>query len=131
MHGYIEISPELLEADPLSLFTEDGGANKLSHNLRLQSAYATAMKSSLHSHALDMLRSRLGKTHFEPMITNVTHDFKATLDYICCSYRGLAATALLELPSISELLQGGQSGLPSQLFPSDHIALMAEFEFTV
>lgn len=131
MHGYIEVGSDQLEADPLNLFREDDGANKLSHSLQLRSAYSMAMKSSMHTRALDVLRSRLEKMFHEPMVTNITHDFKDTLDYICCSHRGLTATALLELPSTSEVLQGGRSGLPNLDFPSDHIALMAEFEFTV
>lgn len=132
MRGYIEVCAAQLQADPLNLFSEDEGTNTLSHSLQLQSAYAMAMKSILPSHDLDSLRSRLCADNSEPQVTNITHDFKATLDYICCSYPALTVTALLELPSSSDILHGGKiSGLPSHECPSDHIALMAEFEFSM
>lgn len=132
MRGYIEIGHEELQVDPLNMFTEEDRTNKLSHSLNLQSAYAMAMKPAPHSHRLSLLRSRLGSGTHEPQITNVTHDFKATLDYICCSQPALTPTALLELPCCSELLHGSKhSGLPTPECPSDHIALMAEFEFSV
>jgi CCR4-NOT transcription complex subunit 6 len=132
MKQHVELSHRDLERDPLSLFTGPSCCgNKLSHSLRLQSAYAAAMQSTQHSQGLEVIRSRLDERFQEPLHTNITADFKAALDYICCSTPELQTTALLELPDVEAMLQGDMSsGLPSATCPSDHIALMAEFEFT-
>lgn len=130
MQGRVEIAKTPLQMDPLNLFCEDNGTSKLNHNLQLESAYAVAMQSEAHSSNLEKLKSRLEQRFHEPVVTNITHDFKATLDYICYSYSRLATTALLMLPSVNELLHDGKrSGLPTIECPSDHVALMAEFEF--
>ena len=116
-----------LQLDPLHLFTGATSVNKLSHSLHLTSAYAAAASSNWRSAELDSLLTRLDSRHYEPRYTNWTHEFKETLDYIVCSSPELQPTALLELPDESEL--GGDAGLPNTQWPSDHIALMAEFEF--
>jgi CCR4-NOT transcription complex subunit 6 len=130
MEQNVELEHCDLETDPLSLFSRESG-NKLSHSLHLQSAYAAAMHTSLQSPELKELRSRLDAVYQEPLHTNITHDFKAALDYICCSTPELQATALLELPDVQVLLKGDMAnGLPNEIWPSDHIALMAEFQFS-
>ena len=118
-----------LHKDPLHLFTGATNANKLSHTLSLSSAYAAAASATARSPELSRLVSRLDPQHHEPRYTNVTHDFKETLDYIVCSSPELQPTALLELPELEELIQGENGGLPNARWPSDHIALMCEFEF--
>lgn len=130
MQQHVEVGHRDLEKDPLSLFTGQNCGNKLSHTLHLQSAYAAAMQCALQSPGLEALRSRLDDRFQEPRHTNITNDFKAALDYICCSTPELQTTALLELPEIQGMLKGDMaSGLPNASWPSDHIALMAEFQF--
>lgn len=121
-----------LENDPLNLFSGSSPANKLSHSLDLQSVYAQAFQSGTQSSVLSELRSRLDPTFHEPVCTNITHDFKNTLDYICYSSSELQPTAVLELPCLHDVLGGEMSsGLPNRYCPSDHIALMAEFQFVI
>lgn len=132
MHQHVHISQSELETDPLSLFTGQSRNSKLSHTLQLQSAYSTAMQTTLSSPEMELLQSRLDGTFHEPRYTNITTDFKAALDYICFSTPQLQTTALLELPSVHEMLKGDMNGgLPNVSWPSDHVALMAEFQFTV
>lgn len=131
MQQHVELGHRDLERDPLSLFSGQNCGNKLSHTLHLQSAYAAAMQSALQSPGLEAMRAQLDDRFQEPMHTNITTDFKAALDYICCSTPDLQTTALLELPDIQGVLKGDMSsGLPNTTWPSDHIALMAEFQFT-
>ena len=131
MQQHVELGHRDLEKDPLSLFTGQNCGNKLSHSLHLQSAYAAAMHATVPSAEVEKLKSRLDETYHEPKHTNITCDFKAALDYICCSTPDLQTTALLELPDIHSMLGGDLStGLPNNCWPSDHIALMAEFQFT-
>jgi CCR4-NOT transcription complex subunit 6 len=121
-----------LHNDPLHLFTGSANANKLSHTLSLTSAYSAALiaaQAGSPSPELQTLVSRLDPVHREPRYTNVTHDFKETLDYIVCSSPELQPTALLQLPALEELIGGDTGGLPNARWPSDHIALMAEFQF--
>ena len=119
-----------LNMDPLHLFTGVTSANKLSHSLHLRSAYAAAATSAQRTPELEALVARLDDQHHEPRYTNVTHDFKETLDYIVCSSPELQPTALLDLPDLQELVgDDSGSGLPNARCPSDHIALMAEFQF--
>jgi CCR4-NOT transcription complex subunit 6 len=117
-----------LNNDPLHLFTGSANSNKLSHTLSLMSAYSAALSTLQTSPELQKLVSCLNPVHREPKYTNVTHDFKETLDYIVCSCPDLQPTALLELPDMEEL-GGSNTGLPNARWPSDHIALMAEFQF--
>lgn len=120
--------------DPLNLFADPtAGANKVvSHSLTLRSAYsAAALAGARQSEELTRLRSQLDNTWHEPRYTNVTRDFRATLDYLVCSSPELQPTALLELPSLDELLgENPAGGLPNAQWPSDHLALMAEFQFS-
>ena len=119
-----------LANDPLQLFSGTAAGSGLSHSLNLRSVYAEAFKSTMQSPALEQLRSRLDKSFHEPVCTNISHDFKNTLDYICYSTAELEPTALLELPCTLDILGGNiSSGLPNAVWPSDHIALMAEFQF--
>jgi mRNA deadenylase 3'-5' endonuclease subunit Ccr4 len=53
-----------------------------------------------------------------------------TLDYLVCSSPELQPTALLELPDLRDMIgDEAGAGLPNARWPSDHIALMAEFQF--
>ena len=127
---HVDSEHEDLLNDPLKLFSGCEASNKLAHSLDLRSVYANAFASTLQSAGLDQLRARLDGVHHEPLCTNICHDFKNTLDYICFSAPELQPTAVLQLPDILQVLNGDMtSGLPNARFPSDHIALMAEFCF--
>ena len=66
----------------------------------------------------------------EPLFTNIGKGFKGTLDYILYTNTSLVPTAVLELPSETEVLMHGGQGevMPNAQFSSDHIALLSEFQ---
>lgn len=61
--------------------------------------------------------------------TNITRDFKGTLDYILYTADSLAPGGLLELPEEAEVKPRPSAGLPNDTWSSDHIALMATFHY--
>lgn len=61
--------------------------------------------------------------------TNMTTGFRGTLDYVLYTSNSLAPTALLELPDETEVRPRPGTGLPNEIWSSDHIALLAEFAF--
>lgn len=124
------LSPELLN-DPLSILKPPA---KLSHRLPLSSSYATAatadvVPSGEASHAALRQRRRLDGGTGEPKFTNFTRDFKGTLDYIFYTKDSLVPVATLELPDESEVRTKSGVGMPNDVWSSDHVALMAEFEY--
>ena len=56
-----------------------------------------------------------------PKFTNYTENFKGTLDHIFYNKDRLEVTHLLEIPDVSQA--GRDKGLPSLLFPSDHVRI--------
>lgn len=67
--------------------------------------------------------------HFEsacgtPEYTNFTGDFKACLDYIFYEKENIKTLSFVPFPDESVLSQN--TALPSQVFPSDHLALIAD-----
>ena len=119
------ISPELLN-DPLGILKP---VNKLSHRLPLASAYQTVAASPDDDHAAQRQKRRLDATTGEPRFTNITRDFKGTLDYILYSKDSLVPSAALELPDETEVRGKSQHGLPNDQWSSDHVALMVEFQY--
>jgi len=67
--------------------------------------------------------------HLNNRFTNITRDFKGTLDYILYTSDSLAPGALLELPEEAEVKPRPSAGLPNDTWSSDHIALMAAFHY--
>ena len=64
--------------------------------------------------------------------TNMGYDFTGTLDYIMYTSDSLTPTALLELPTESDVSRDVKkqgAGLPNETWSSDHIALLAEFQY--
>lgn len=62
--------------------------------------------------------------------TNMGRDFQGTLDYVLYTTNSLVPTATLELPEESDLKDIRQkAGLPNETWSSDHIALLAEFQY--
>lgn len=59
--------------------------------------------------------------------TNLSKNFKGTLDYIFYTPESLVPVSTLELPEESEIMRLG--GLPNEIWSSDHIALIAEFQY--
>ena len=59
--------------------------------------------------------------------TNYTPDFKARLDYIFASPSALRCIHILDNPPEKEL--SCQKGIPNDQFPSDHVAVVADFEW--
>jgi CCR4-NOT transcription complex subunit 6 len=119
------ISPELLN-DPLGILKP---MNKLSHRLPLASAYQAVAASPDDDHAAQRQKRRLDPTTGEPRFTNISRDFKGTLDYILYSKDSLVPSAALELPDESEVRSKSQPGLPNDQWSSDHVALMVEFQY--
>jgi CCR4-NOT transcription complex subunit 6 len=128
LHGKVDHAVLDQSFDPLNFLKEQ----KLVHTLPLASAYARVMDANVSSpgdHRLEKQRARLcPKTH-EPLFTNISKDFKGTLDYILYTKDSLIPTAILELPAEAEILGTPDETLPNAIYSSDHIALLAEFEY--
>lgn len=84
-------------------YSQDG----LKHSLRLESAYAA-----------------IG----EPPFTNFNGDFMGVLDYLWFTEQSLRVVGVLQ-PYSTEEIEQQRSPLPNPHLPSDHICLLAEFEF--
>lgn len=109
--------------DPLHLLRDQ----KLQHALPLASAYAALWDHPPTSEALKRQRARLDPAHHEPLFTNLSRDYKGTLDYILYTRDSLQPRALLELPSEAEIGARPGEGLPNANWSSDHVSLMCEF----
>lgn len=110
MNGVVNSSrPELVECNS----TSNGGVrilpdlHRLTHDLDLTSVY----------------NATLGR---EPDFTNYTARFKGTLDYIYFSPNRLRVVACAALPEEAQLRSGSGEGLPSAVYPSDHLMLCAD-----
>jgi len=82
--------------------------HNLNHKLVLSSAYATALSE-------------------EPPYTNYAGDFRGVLEYIMYTHKTLMCTAVLGTDP--ESVYKEYTALPSPHFPSDHISLLAHFDF--
>ena len=63
------------------------------------------------------------------MFSNITKDFRGTLDYILYTSNSLQPTAMLELPAETDILSRPEEQLPNAQYSSDHIALLSEFQY--
>eukprot|EP00940_MAST-03C_sp_MAST-3C-sp2_P001335 g1335.t1 len=79
-------------------------------------------------HKLQLLSSSVAVSRREPRFTNYTRDFVGTLDYIFSSPR-LQPISIFRIPTEEDLRKQTDSPLPNQQYPSDHIALCANFQF--
>lgn len=82
---------------------------QLGHQLQLQSAYAAVS----------------GK---EPEFTNYTGQFKGTLDYVWVSRGTLAVNGVLEIDKKSNVSK--ETAMPAPQYPSDHVCLLCELDYT-
>ncbi|POO03985.1 Endonuclease/exonuclease/phosphatase [Trema orientale] len=109
--------------DPISNGVEDpcGIFNhlKLCHSIPLVSAYASFSVTL----GVEEQQKKMNTEANEPQFTNFTPWFSGTLDYIFYTADSLRVEGLLELVDRESL----GAGIPSTLWPSDHIALMANF----
>lgn len=62
-----------------------------------------------------------------PKFTNYTTDFADCLDYIFYQCDQVSVIQYVPLPQLQELTY--HTALPSIVFPSDHIALIADFQW--
>ena len=97
------------------------GTIPLRHSLPLRSAMATVgahVNASAESHELQKM---------EPPYTNFTAHFVGTLDYMWYTYDRLVVGGLLEMVDDRQVHE--HTALPSPLFSSDHVPLLAEYHF--
>ncbi|PFH32258.1 hypothetical protein BESB_015760 [Besnoitia besnoiti] len=93
----------------------------LEHPVSFHSTLATGAVPAL---VLRPLRSAYKEVlGAEPRFTNYTRDFQGCLDYLF--FENAVAKAVLSVPEESELKR--EVALPNSRFPSDHVALMADF----
>lgn len=62
-----------------------------------------------------------------PEFTNYTGDFKGCLDYIF--YDKQSIKLLRSIPLFDEAVLSENVALPNKVFPSDHLALVADLKF--
>lgn len=86
--------------------------NEIYHNLDLASAMQTA----------------LGQ---EPAYTNYTWDWKGTLDYLLYSPMRIRLMAVAALPTEQEITPESGRGLPSAVYPSDHMMLCVDVALSI
>lgn len=126
--GMVDNNHPELQIDPLGILRP---ASKLSHPLPLVSAYSSALRRDsrlIESEALERLRDRVDPRTAEPNFTNCTKDFFGALDYLFYTEDTLSPVALLELPGEKDA-RAKYGGLPNTQWSSDHISLMAEFQW--
>ncbi|XP_057424107.1 carbon catabolite repressor protein 4 homolog 1-like [Lotus japonicus] len=121
--GKVDPSHPDLAVDPLNILHPH---SKLVHQLPLVSAYSSFARTV--GHGFEQHKRRLDGGTNEPLFTNVTRDFIGTLDYIFYTADSLVVESLLELLDEESLRK--DTALPSPEWPSDHIALLAEFRCT-
>ena len=84
--------------------------------------------SNAHDAKLAKQKQRLDPKLHEPAFTNLTKDFKGTLDYILYTSSSLVPTAVLELPAEVEVVAPNEH-MPNAQYSSDHLALLSEFQY--
>mmetsp|Transcript_13707 Transcript_13707/g.18821 ORF Transcript_13707/g.18821 Transcript_13707/m.18821 type:complete len:566 (+) Transcript_13707:94-1791(+) len=128
-HGRVEASHPELATDPLGILRPP---TKLSHQLPLMSAYNSmatpGLATKLGQEVVESGVCQVDSDHHEPLFTHVGADFTGTLDYIFYTANSLTPTKLLELPDLSQVQINGHR-MPNTQWPSDHLAIMAEFMF--
>ena len=125
--GRVDAAHPELATDPFGILRPP---SKLQHPLPLVSAYTSLTKQHcLESEAAERQRTRMDVNGTgEPIFTNCTREFFGALDYIFYTDDTLAPLSLLELPAESEV-RSKYGGLPNTQCSSDHVALMAEFQW--
>ncbi|EUT90697.1 hypothetical protein PFAG_01054 [Plasmodium falciparum Santa Lucia] len=120
---------EDFNSDKYSLLTD----LKLGHNLNLKSAYAISKLLSQKLNPEEYNNLEL----YEPLFTNYTSNFIGCLDYIFYNDENLNIISTVNVADENQLIQEAQMyqlsdcALPSPIRPSDHLPLIAQFEFKV
>ncbi|KAK3150579.1 hypothetical protein QOZ80_3AG0235020 [Eleusine coracana subsp. coracana] len=120
--GKVDLLHPDLAVDPLGILRPP---SKLSHQLPLVSAYSSFARMAGAGYDFDHQRRRMDPSTNEPLFTNCTRDFTGTIDYIFYTADSLTVESLLELLDEDSLRK--DTALPSPVWSSDHIALLAEF----
>ncbi|KAK2984643.1 hypothetical protein RJ640_006626 [Escallonia rubra] len=105
--------------DPLGIYKH----LKLYHSMCLASAYTSLFQLRRDE---EHQQKKMDQETREPQFTNLRAGFSGTLDYIFYTEHRLKVEGLLELLDYESL---GGAALPSPIWSSDHIALMASFKF--
>jgi len=82
-------------------------------------------------HSLDLasaMQTALGR---EPAYTNYTSDWKGTLDYLLYSPMRIRLMSVAQIPSPEEILPESGTGLPSAVYPSDHLMLCVDVALSI
>ncbi|XP_060847974.1 2',5'-phosphodiesterase 12-like [Rhopalosiphum padi] len=104
--------------------TPESGVNDLVTNLLLPEEHRTIkMLNDLKSN-LDFKMDSAYDT--DVRYSNYTETFSGLLDHIYFTNQHLYLNEVLPMPSHDDVIQYG--GIPSVLFPSDHLALIADFD---
>ena len=74
-----------------------------------------------------ILRCQLVSAAGLPAFTNYTRDFKDLLDYIFVENNAFEVVRVAPFPS--EAILSAQTALPSEFFPSDHLAVAVDLKF--
>jgi len=67
----------------------------------------------------------------EPIYTNYTQQFKGTLDYVLFSPMRIRLMSVAGLPTPNEIEIDSGEGLPSSVYPSDHLMLVADVALSI
>ena len=74
-----------------------------------------------------VLKSQLVSAAGLPAFTNYTRDFKDLLDYIFIEQSAFEVVRVAPFPA--EAILAAQTALPSEFFPSDHVAIAVDLRF--
>ena len=99
---------------------------------KIQSAGTTATSTTNILQPVDVLPNFTHKLNLVsaagfPQYSNYTPEFKNLLDYVYISRESLQTIRIAPFPS--EAVFSEKQGLPSQVFPSDHIAIAVDVQF--
>ncbi|XP_026818111.1 2',5'-phosphodiesterase 12 [Rhopalosiphum maidis] len=104
--------------------TPESGVYDLATNLLLPEKHRTVKMLNDLKNNLDFKMDSAYDT--DVLYSNYTETFFGLLDYIFFTNQHLELIQVLSMPSHDDVIQYG--GIPSVLFPSDHLALIADFK---
>jgi CCR4-NOT transcription complex subunit 6 len=104
------LHPELTDDDDNVEILPD--PSEMYHNLDLASAMQTAIGQ-------------------EPPYTNYTKDWQGTLDYILFSPMRIRLMSAAAIPTQQEIVRESGEGLPSSVYPSDHLMMAVDVALSI
>ncbi|GLJ42682.1 hypothetical protein SUGI_0884930 [Cryptomeria japonica] len=106
-------------------------ANKLKRRyIELSSAYSAYFEqgvSDCGDENDDVMKRWMNPQTKEPVFTHYVSDFQETLDYIFYTHNNLEVEKLLEVVDWDTVSQAEDKYIPSSVWPSDHMLLLAQF----